>query len=234
MAKAHIPISTSGSLVGGNDDPEITDSIFDYYLPQAVRSKLGDISNMRTFNDFKSYFATKGVSLTSDSNALMTTDANNPNHTAVYEQLQIIVTAYETYTSLYGKKVLSKLKRINVYDNTLDTTAAYHYDEKGSPHDPWAGTIRIRNWSAAGRVVFHEMAHAMQDSLAKKGEDAVESGNRIVKAVPLPSSIRTYTGVNKAVIDVERFADAMALAFSRGNKYAMSYVMDLKRNIKKI
>lgn len=73
MAKASGGTRSSNgnfNLIGGGNDAEITDNIRDYYMSNNVRSKINEISNLKTFNDLKDYFKKQGIELTTDLQSL--------------------------------------------------------------------------------------------------------------------------------------------------------------------
>lgn len=101
------------NLIGGGDNAEITDNIRDYYMSNNVRSKINEISNLKTFNDLKDYFNKQGIELTTDLQSLK--DKANDEIPIVRDTGQKFAIAVEIFKDTYGKDALSKLKRINMY-----------------------------------------------------------------------------------------------------------------------
>lgn len=213
------------SLYSGNGDAEITDDIFDYHLPKEVRQSLDGISQLKTYSQIKDRLSEYGIALDTDLESLAVDKANVPID-SVSELGQKILVGIETYRSIFGKDSLKKLNRVVLYDEGLKETAAYHYNELGE-NDPLAGTIRFRDWSAGGREVFHELAHAFQDSMAHKGEDAVTFSNRIVKSAKLPDSFSAYSGAAESEYNAERFSDAFAYAFVLGKGAGVRFLNEV-------
>lgn len=204
------------SLVKGNTIKiEITDKIKDYALPQTVRDKMKDIEKMTTYNDFVSYFQKKGVLVDTDIKKLKGEFAGK-EISVVKELGQKLVTAYETYTAEYGDNALNKLKRIVFYANDETSNAAYYFNVLGE-HDKNAGTIKFKDWNVDGRTIFHEFAHAFQDSQAKTGEDALIFSDRIAKKIDiagLPSPNTTWTD---KTFNAEKIADIFGYGFTTGD-----------------
>ena len=222
-------IYRSEPLIPGKDDPELTDSIWDYYLPQQTREHLSEIEALQSYRDFVDYFKKHGVSLDTDLEALKTTRRDD-SIPAVRELCQKLATATDAYRVMFGEQALSKLERIILYDSTLDTQAAYHFNRIGE-NDPFAGTIRFSNWNADGRTVFHELAHAFQDSQAKTGEDAVTFAERMVTQANLNPKFQAYSGAAQDVIEAERFADAFGYGFSQGSKQGREFIDNVRREL---
>lgn len=210
------------NLIGGKDDPELVDTIDNYYLPKEVRNKLDDVKKLKTYTDFEKHFDSLGIKLDTDL-AKLKTERKDDDIRAVREQCQKIAVAIDTYQSVFGKDSLSKLKKIILYDEELDVPAAYHYNAIGE-NDPFAGTIRFRQWGSSGHMIFHELAHAFQDSNAEREEDAVIFANRLVKEAELDESFKAYSGASADVMDAERFADAFGYGFSRGSKRGVDFI----------
>lgn len=215
-------ITSTISLSGGRHDPVLTDSIHDYFLPKATRGKLDEIESLKTYSDFEEYFTSKGITLDTDLVKLK----ENMRHKeieAVESLCQKIVTGVEAYEDTFGPEALSKLNKIILYDESLDVKAAYHFNRIGE-NDPFAGTIRFSQWSSDGREVFHELAHAFQDSNALPGEDAVSFASRMVKEANLAEDFKAYFGADKDVMDAERFADAFGFGFGRGMDVGIEFI----------
>lgn len=217
----------SEPLIPGKNNPEITDSIRDYYLPQYVRDNLASIESLSSYNDFVEYFKAQGITLDTMLESLKTTRQND-DIPAVKELCQKLATGIDTYKTMFGEDALSKLTRIVLYDRTEDSTAAYYFNRIGE-NDPLAGTIRFSNWQADGRVVFHELAHAFQDSKARKDEDAVSFSVRMVSEARLDPKFSAYFGAAQDVIEAERFADAFGFGFSQGSELGMEFIDNVRR-----
>ena len=196
-------------------------------MPEATREKLDKIESLRTYSDFEEYFASKGITLDTDLVKLKES-MRDEEIEAVKSLCQKIVTGVEAYEDTFGPEALSKLNRIILYDESLDVKAAYHFNMIGE-NDPFAGTIRFRQWDSDGREVFHELAHAFQDSHAKSNEDAVMFASRMVSEANLSDKIQAYTGAASEVLDAERAADAFSFAYIRGNEEAQKFLSNVRR-----
>lgn len=238
--KPSIPIQSANAtaqavnpikLIGGTNDPELTDSIHDYYLPSSTRAKLSEFEQMTTYNDFEKYLKTKGIELDTDLVKLKTTMAND-DIPAVKEMMQKVVTAIDSYEETYGADALSALKKIKLYDEDLDTHAAYHFNLVGEK-DPFAGTIRFSDWEATGRDIFHELGHALQDSLKNDDEDIIMFTNRLAKKINIPKTAYSGTGELVGEEVAENMAENLAFGFARGSKKGQQFVKDLQDELNK-
>jgi hypothetical protein len=218
-------------LIGGKNDAEITDSIYDYYLPQDVRDKLDKISQMKTYSQFEEYFKSKGITLDTGIESLKTTKANDEIR-SVYEMGQKLVVGVETYQSEFGINALSSLKNIVLYDNEETVTAAYYFNLIGE-NDPKNGSIRFSNWDADGRTVFHELAHAFQDSQKAKGEDALMFADRVAKNVDFSKISNPNTSWTDETYNAEKMADAFGYGFYLGKEKNLKFIKDVYRCLKK-
>lgn len=217
------------SLIPGNNSAEITDSIRDYFLPQGTRDRIPYIESLNSFDDFQRHFKSLGIQLDTDLLAL-SESRRFDTIPAVKELCEKIAVGVDTYTQLYGDRALSKLDRILLYSKDLDTTAAYYFNRAGE-NDPLAGTIAFRDWGANGRVVFHELAHAFQDSSAKPGEDAVSFSERMNNQAGLDPNYRAYSGAASDVIEAERFADAFGFGFYLGSPAGTSFIGSVQKEL---
>ena len=213
-------------LLPGANDPELTDAISDYYLPADVRAKLGQISQIKTYNDLQAYLGQNGIELDTDVDSLKGSEGDNV-HPAIAEQAQKIAVAVETYKSTFGNDSLKALKRVKVYDKSLDTTGAFHYNEKGE-NDPLAGTMRIRDWSVSGHDIYHELAHAMQTSRAKSGEDTLQYSDRIMKKYGKKLNVK-YSGNNSKVYNAEVMAESISNGFTQGGSEYVDLINYLRK-----
>lgn len=219
-------ISGNFELIGGKDDAEITDSIYDYYLPTEVRSRLDEISQMGTYNEFKDYFARNGIELDTGLDKLKT-ERSDDVIPAVQELCQKLVVAVETYKKTFGDDALTSLKRIVLYDDDLDVQAAYFFNMIGE-NDPRAGEIAFRGWNAGGREVFHELGHAFQDSHKLVGEDCISFSNRVAQNIQIPNS--AYKGISDlGEENAEMMAEAFAFGFTQGIKKDIDFIKNLRK-----
>lgn len=218
-------INTAAKLVGGKNNPEITDDIHDYFLPQKTREKLDWIENIDTYDDFEKYLKKKGIDLDVGIDKLKNEMKFDTMPPAVKTQCQKIATALEAYEDEFGPGCLSKLKKIYLYDDDLDAKASYFFNQLGE-HDPLAGEIHFRDWNASGHDIFHELAHAFQDSHAIKGkEDALLYSKRMVKEAKMPVDWQAYTGaISDEAMDAERFAEAFGHAFTLNSPTRQEFV----------
>ena len=221
---------TPVKLIGGKYDPEVNDAIENYFLPQATRDKLSEIERLETYSDFKQYLSDQyGITLDTGLETLKTVRADDVIP-AVKEQCGKIVTAVDAYRETFGADALSKLEKVVLYDQDLDVRAAYFFNRVGE-NDPLAGEIHFRQWGDDGRTIFHELAHAFQDSQAGRGEDAVTFSESVIKALDA-SDLKAYTGAPEAVYAAEQFADALGFGFGRGTKRGLDFIEKLERLLK--
>lgn len=212
-------------LVGGKHDAEITDSIYDYHLPQATRDKLDEISEMSTYNEFKDYFAEQGIELDTGLEKLKGERADD-DIPAVKELLQKITVGIDSYKETFGEDSLSALKKIVLYDENLDTHAAYFFNLIGE-NDPDAGTIKFSDWNATGRDVFHELGHAFQDSMKADDEDIISFANRLAEEIDIPNS--AYKGTSDlGEENAEMMAEALGFGFSQGIEKDIDFIEELR------
>lgn len=224
LNKPTIPASFT-ALRGGKGDPEVTDSIYDYHIPDTVREKLKVIESMRTYAQFKDYFSIKGISLESGLSVLEGVKSTEEIK-SVYTLLQKIAVGVETYESEFGPNALSALKKVVIYDEKETSLAAYYFNKLGE-NDSLAGSIRFRDWNADGRAVFHELAHAFQDSNKHKDEDALKFSDRIarnVSMVKFPGPRTTYTDES---YNAEKMADIFGYGFFKGNESNINFIEDV-------
>lgn len=214
-------------LIGGQGDPEITDNIRDYFLPQKTREKLNWIEQLNTYDEFENYLNSKNIKLDVGIDKLKNEMKFDNMPPAVKQQCQKIATALEAYEDEFGPECLSKLKKIYLYDEDLDTKASYFFNQIGE-QDPLAGEIHFRDWNASGHDIFHELAHAFQDSHAVDGEDALLYSNRIIKEANMPKSWGAYTGaISDEAMNAERFAEAFAYAFTKDSPAKQNFLYDV-------
>lgn len=230
--KAHSGRNKQGlTLVSNGGDAEITDDVYDYHLPKSVRDNISSYEKVDTFNKLKDALREHGIELTTDNVKLSTTSSDVPNSKVRDFSVQIL-SAIQTYKDSFGQDSLKKLKRINLVDKDLPNWAAYHYNERGE-HDPLAGTLRFRQLTNNGREIFHELAHAMQDSKASKGESATEYAYRVSKELGISESFHNHVGVTSQVSEAERFADALGYGFSQGHKGGVDFIQSYYSFVKK-
>lgn len=148
------------------------------------------------------------------------------NINAVKEASQKIAVAIETYKEVFGKDSLKKLKRVNLYDNEIPNTACYNFNKLGE-NDKLAGTIQIRDWNFTGRDIFHELAHAYQDSNARKGEDALLFSDRIVKENKI--QFKSIYGVLGEAENAEMLAEAISQGFTKNRSDGREIIMKLRK-----
>lgn len=210
-------------LVSGKGDP-LFDYIDDYNLPQSIRDRFEYYDSLKSFSDFKKHFSSLGIELTTDDIELLSKVDEHFESIAI--QCRKLAIAHDTYTELLGKDCLKALKRINLFDEGNDmgsAQAAYFYNMIGEK-DPWAGVLRIKTNNLNGHIAFHELVHAIQDSIKRNGEDAVMAASRIVKTIKLDDSVKAYFGASSSAMDAERMADAFANVFTRKkNKYEREF-----------
>jgi len=219
--KKSLPYWWDGELISSDGDTRYSDDIEDYYLPNSVRSKLGIIKNIHSYNDIKDYFQKNGVKVTTDLKELE--DRADERLKVVEEMGQKLALAHMTYTDIFGKDALKSLKRINLYDSKSETTASFTVNLKGE-HDPSVGTIRIRDYNINGQEIFHEFAHVLQDSRSRRGEDLLSFSARANRIANLSPKIRPYFGAIKEHREAERFAEAFGKGFQSGTKEGIDFI----------
>ncbi len=211
------------SLRGGAGNPAATDNPQDYYLPQSVRDKLSRIQNIQSYNELKEYLRTNGIELETGEVRLKGEmgDAKLPMVAAAAQKIAVGV---ETYKALFGNDALSKLKTITLIDNTVVGQGGYVARLLGEKKSSIDGTLRLRDLNVTGHEIFHELAHAFQDSQAKRGEDILTYSSRAVREMSLSSSQTAYFGAREAHLQAERYADAFADGFTRGTRDGIAFI----------
>ena len=139
-------------------------------------------------------------------------------HKAPAECYKRIAVTVDTFRDLFGRDSLKSLKELVLYSKEdISGQAAYFYNMVGE-HDPLAGTLHFGSWKMDGYKIFHEFTHVFQDSLKKRGEDAVLFAKRIVKDCNLSEKLKAYFGASADALDAERMADAFGYGFVNGLK----------------
>lgn len=226
----NVEIKDENYLINEGDakDLEILDDYHKFFLPKSVRNNFSEIEKLNTYNDFKEYFENKfNIKLTTDLKSLSTEFANETIN-SVKETGQKIAVALNTYTDVFGKNSFKKLKRINLYDNELPNIASYNFNKIGEK-DKLAGVIQIRDWNVTGRDIFHELAHAYQDSMALKNEDALLFSDRIVKENSI--KFKSIYAVSGEAENAEMLAEAIAQGFTKNRPDGREIIMKLKSSI---
>lgn len=217
------PYSNIQLIKFGKYDSEDTDDIHDFYLPKGVVSKFSAIDKIDTYEKAKEYLQKLGINLSLGSAVSDKAFAKS----GIFLSKNIIG-AVETYRNVFGSNALSKLKNIVLYDKDETSTAAYYFNKIGEK-DPKAGSIHIKSNLVTARQIFHELAHAYQDSHVKKGEDAISYSNRVVQAGKLSTAAKTYSGADSDALQAERFADAFANAFAYNKKYGLDFINNIRK-----
>lgn len=216
------------NLIGGENDPEITDDPRDYFLPKNTRDKLDKIEAMDSYDDFSTYLESEyGICLDTGLSTLKT-ERRFDSIPVVNEQCRKIVTAIDAYVETFGDKALSKLRKVYLYDQELDVHAAYFFNRVGE-NDPLAGEIHFQRWNSDGRTIFHELAHAFQDSQARPGEDAITYSERIMRASGMGDKLSAYFGADSEAYAAEQFADAFGFGFSLGTEDGLKFIEFVQR-----
>lgn len=203
------------NLVHGSGDANFGDRMEDWYLPQAIHDNLSEYEKLRSLNDLKKHFASRGIELTTDLDEW-------EERADEYIELPItagrkFAVAVDTYRHMFGKDSLKTMKKIILFsDKEVDGQAAYYYNQL-KEKDPMAGTVRTASFHMNGYQIFHELAHAYQDSHKLRGEDAVIAAERIVKSAKLNDKQKAYFGARSKDIYAERMADAFGHGFHRGD-----------------
>lgn len=212
----------------GKENAELTDDYHDFCLPKGVRERIGEIEKIKTFNQIKAYFESKGIFLETDVKSLLG-EKGDEYIEAVASAGQNIIAAYESYIEVYGKDALKKLRGIRLKDDSCKSTASYHYNAIGEK-DPLEGVICFRQFgSAGGHNVFHEFAHCYQDSQVRGGEDAVMAADRIMESIKeKPAGVRAYFGADKNAANAEAMAEGFAYAFKYGDKEYVDFLKSVQ------
>lgn len=218
------------NLIGGEYDPYITDDIYDLYLPGNVRNKLVEVEKISSYNDFKEFLIKRGIELDTTRDDIKNEYADK-NIKAQAEVQRKIATAILTYEDVFGKDSLKSLKKIVLYDKEEEAKSAYYYNRIGED-DPKAHSIRFGNWKADSHEVYHELAHALADSIKLKGEDAVSASIRLNNAGKLDKAIKGYFGAKSGdIYEAERFAEAVSMAFTRTQDKKYTDFLNNLRNL---
>ena len=204
------------SLIGDGNN-EFEDDVQNYLLPASVRNNLNYYENLRTYNEFKSFMEERGIRVRCDIPGM---ESKNGDifHKAPAECYKRVAVTVDTFRDLFGRDSLKSLKELVLYSKEdISGQAAYFYNMVGE-HDPLAGTLHFGSWKMDGYKIFHEFTHVFQDSLKKRGEDAVLFAKRIVKDCNLSEKLKAYFGASADALDAERMADAFGYGFVNGLK----------------
>lgn len=202
------------------------DRVDEYCLPKKTADKLSELKQVNTYSKIEKFLSDRGIAVDTDIKDLKEKYKDevidSPSDTFVRLAIGI-----EAYRDKFGNDALSSLKKVKFYDNEESSKAAYYYSELGEK-EPKEGQISFRQWDNTGREIFHELAHAYQDSHKRNGEDAVTYSNRVVKEAKLSDKATAYTGAgasgNGKGMEAERFADSFARGFSYGNKEDLGFI----------
>ena len=202
------------------------DNIEGYCLPVETAEKISELKEVNTYSKIKKFLSDRGITVDTDVEDLKgkykDEVIDSPSNTFIRLAIGI-----EAYRDKFGEDALKSLKKVKFYDNEESTKAAYYYSELGEK-EPKEGQISFRQWENTGREIFHELAHAYQDSHKREGEDAVTYSNRVVKEAKLSDKATAYTGAgasgNGKGMEAERFADSFARGFSYGNKEDLDFI----------
>ena len=202
------------------------DRIDEYCLPKKTADKLPELKQINTYSKIEKFLSDRGISIDTDVKDLKDKYKDevidSPANTFVRLAIGI-----EAYRDKFGNDALKSLKKVKLYDNEETSKAAYYYSELGEK-EPKEGQISFSQWDNTGKVIFHELAHAYQDSHKREGEDAVTYSNRVVKEAKLSDKATAYTGAgasgNGKGMEAERFADSFARGFCYGNKEDLDFI----------
>jgi len=218
--------------VGGSGNGSATDfqneldNIESYHIPEATKAKLSDLQKINTYNKIEEYLASKGIEVDTDAESLKGERKDEVISSPADTFVRLAI-GIEAYQDTFGSDALSSLKKVKFYDNDEDSQAAYYYSEIGEK-EPKEGQISFRQWGNTGKTIFHELAHAFQDSHKKSGEDAVTYSDRMVKEAGLSEKSGSYMGASQSGngkgLQAERFADAFAKGFASGNKEGLDFI----------
>ena len=202
------------------------DRVDEYCLPKKTADKLPQLKQVNTYSKIEKFLLDRGIAVDTDIKDLKEKYKDevidSPSDTFVRLAIGI-----EAYRDKFGNDALKSLKKVKFYDKEETSKAAYYYSELGEK-DPKEGQISFSQWDNTGKVIFHELAHAYQDSHKREGEDAVTYSNRVVKEAKLSDKAPAYTGAgasgNGKGMEAERFAESFARGFSYGNKEDLDFI----------
>ena len=221
--------SGSTRLKGSSHDAEF-DIIGGYNIPVGVAKRQAEIASINTYNKLKDYLAESGIKLqTGIPEMEQRGDEVMKNVAAIASK---IVVAIETFKTMFGDRSLDALKSVILSDKTLDSHAAYMFNEKGE-NDPLAGTIRVRSLFSSGRDILHEVGHAFIDSIKRPGENLLDASTRLIEEVGMSDKIQAYSGAKGAHRDAERVAEAFGLGFTTGGKEYDDFIYRLRKYLLK-
>lgn len=202
------------------------DRIDEYCLPKKTADKLPELKQINTYSKIEKFLSNRGISIDTDVKDLKDKYKDEVIDSPANTFVRVAI-AIEAYRDKFGDDALKSLKKVKFYDNEETSKAAYYYSELGEK-EPKEGQISFSQWDNTGKVIFHELAHAYQDSHKREGEDAVTYSNRVVKEAKLSDKATAYTGAgtsgNGKGMEAERFADSFARAFSYGNKEDLDFI----------
>jgi len=226
------------NLIGTGRNALLTGDYHDFYLPASTRKKLPDIEKITTYNELMSYLKKNGIDLESGNDSLSSEYGDTPT-APITKQVQMIAAAVETYKDLFGKQALKALKRVTLLDKDTPGQAAFVADvldkkrSNGAETEVSAGTLRIKSFHTDCPEIFHEFAHVLQSSYAKKGEDLLMFSDRMVKQAHLSDKQKAYFGARNEHLQAERFAEAFAQGFSEGSKIGIDFIKSVRKELKK-
>lgn len=204
--------------IQGNADLEITDDPSDMsWINEAAKRKWEqDAEKVRTYSDFESYLENRGIELDTTSETLKTKFYDRDMPKVVKKQVDQIMAALDNYDEIGGVR---GIKKLHLYDNSDNVTgqAAYYYRALGEAPFDNEEEIYFENNNLRMYHVMHEFAHAYADGTKPKGYDVVTWSAKLNSEAKLDESQGAYFGAASDVIEAERFADAIAKAFTTNN-----------------
>ena len=204
--------------IQGNADLEITDDPSDMsWINEAAKRKWEqDAEKVKTYSDFKSYLGNRGIELDTTSETLKTKFYDRDMPKVVKKQVDQIMAALDNYDEIGGVR---GIKKLHLYDDSDNVTgqAAYYYRAIGEAPFDNEEEIYFENNNLRMYHVMHEFAHAYADGTKPKGYDVVTWSAKLNSEAKLDESQGAYFGAASDVIEAERFADAIAKAFTTNN-----------------
>lgn len=201
--------------VQGNADLETTGDPGDMsWVNEAARRKWGqDAEKVRTYRDFESYLGNRGIELDTTSEALKTEFHDRDMPKAVKKQVDQIMAALDNYDEIGGVR---GMKKLHLYDDSGNAAgqAAYYYRVIGEAPFDNEGEIYFENDDLRMYRVMHEFALAYADGIKPEGYDAVTWSAKLNSEAKLGEPQGAYSGAASGVVEAERFADAIAKAFT--------------------
>ncbi len=187
------------------------------WINEAAKSKWEqDAERVRTYSDFENYLRNRNIELDTTSETLKTKFYDRDMPEAVKGQVDQIMAALDNYDEIGGVRGIKKLHLWDDSDNVTGQAAYYYRAIDEAPFDN-EEEIYFENNHLRMYHIMHEFAHAYADGTKPKGYDVVTWSAKLNSEARLDESQGAYFGAASDVIEAERFADAIAGAFTTNN-----------------